>query len=175
MKPFVGSYSQWKSRVSYIRNITVPWRRMVQRHQQSWYWYSHNSICSSLQVYLITMMDTSLLQWKINTSVLYISFVMVEIIYMLFLFIIIKSEVWIITQFRVRSWNNGMRCWSFYILMDVSLAIWHSTYIHAHVCIQTHTHTCCWSVKVTHISRSFYPRDPNCFSNDHSRTCLSIH
>ena len=45
-----------------------------------------------------------------------ISFVMIERIYMLCL-IIIKSEAWTITHcFRVRSWNNGMRCMSFYIL-----------------------------------------------------------
>ena len=40
-----------------------------------------------------------------------------ENIYILCLTIIIKSEVWTIKPlFRVRSWNNGMRCMSFYIL-----------------------------------------------------------
>ena len=43
-----------------------------------------------------------------------ISFVMIERIYILCLIIIIKSEIWTIV--RVRSWNNGMRCMSFYIL-----------------------------------------------------------
>ena len=39
-------------------------------------------------------------------------------IYILCLIIIIKSEVWTITHFfRVRSWNNGVRCMSFYILI----------------------------------------------------------
>ena len=36
--------------------------------------------------------------------------------YTLCLIIIIKSEVWTNPLFRVRSWNNGMRCMSFYIL-----------------------------------------------------------
>ena len=47
-----------------------------------------------------------------------ISFVMIERIYMLCLIIIIKSEVWTnyYPLFRVRSWNNGVRCMSFYIL-----------------------------------------------------------
>ena len=43
-----------------------------------------------------------------------ISFVMIERIYILcLLIIIIKSEVWTFTHC---SWNNGMRCMSFYIL-----------------------------------------------------------
>ena len=51
-----------------------------------------------------------------------ISFVMIERIYILCLIIIIKSEVWTITQlFRVRSWNNGMRCMSFYILINTPI------------------------------------------------------
>ena len=33
--------------------------------------------------------------------------------------------------FRVRSWNNGMRCMSFYILVqDISIDIWFLSYIH---------------------------------------------
>ena len=44
--------------------------------------------------------------------------------YILFcLIIIIKSEVWT-TLFRARSWNNGMRCMSLYIL----------THTYVHVC-----------------------------------------
>ena len=46
-----------------------------------------------------------------------ISFMMIQRIYMLCLISIITSEVWTITHFRVRSWNNGMHCMSFYILM----------------------------------------------------------
>ena len=47
-----------------------------------------------------------------------ISLVMIERIYILCLIIIIKSEVWTYNSlFRVRSWNNGVRCMSSYILM----------------------------------------------------------
>ena len=47
--------------------------------------------------------------------------VMIERIYILCLIIIIKSEVWIITHcFRVRSWNNGVRCMSFCILTIIN-------------------------------------------------------
>ena len=37
------------------------------------------------------------------------------------LIIIIKSEVWTTILFRVRSWNNGMRCMSIYTLIRMKM------------------------------------------------------
>ena len=37
------------------------------------------------------------------------------------LIIIINSEVWLIPLYRVRSWNNGMRCMLYYVLRKIQL------------------------------------------------------
>ena len=57
---------------------------------------------------------------------LYVFSLPIYIIYMLCLIIIIKSEAWnYYPLLRVRSWNNGFRCMSFYIL-TISLKLrWH--------------------------------------------------
>ena len=67
-----------------------------------------------------------------------ISFVMIERIYMLCLIIIIKSdELWSVNYyplFRIRSWNNGMRCISLYILNKRNISYGCAGFHQIHVC-----------------------------------------
>ena len=43
--------------------------------------------------------------------------------------------------FRVRSWNNGMRCVSLYILMPLIANIWYVSMLRTHSCTHTPKHT----------------------------------
>ena len=72
---------------------------------------------SSVWVSLSIFSQLSIIQYVgLCVLSLPISFVVIERIYILCLIVIMKSEVWTIPLFRVRSWNNGVRCMSFYIL-----------------------------------------------------------
>ena len=79
--------------------------KMPVRHSLSSVWVSIFSLLSIIQYVGLCVFS------------LPISFVLIERIYIRCLIIIIKSKVWTTYPlFRVRSWNNGMRCMSFYIL-----------------------------------------------------------
>ena len=81
-------------------------------------------ILSSVWVRLSIFSPLSIIQYVgLYVYSLPISLVMIERIHKLFLIIIIKSEVWTITQFfRVRSWNNGVRCMSFQYSYGIDLS-----------------------------------------------------
>ena len=78
-------------------------------------------ILSSVWVRVSIFSSLSIIQYVgLYDFSLPISLAMIERIYIPFLIIIIKSEVWTIFYplFRIRSWNNGVRCMSFYILSN---------------------------------------------------------
>ena len=87
-----------------------------------------------------------------------ISFVMIERIHILCLIIIIKSEVWTITNcLGLDSWSNGMRCMYFYILMGAVNASWNKVelwhlwswrYEHQNMLIRHNMHLI-WSLHTT--------------------------
>ena len=86
------------------------------------YWTSKilvTYILSSVCIRLSQFSQISFMQYmRLHVFSLPISLMITVKICVLYLVIIIKSEVWPICHcFRVRSWNNGMRCMSFYILM----------------------------------------------------------
>ena len=76
-------------------------------------------ILSSVWLRLSIFSPLSIIQYVgLYVFSLPISLVMIEIIYILCLIIISKSEVWTITHcYGVRSWNNGVRCMFIYILI----------------------------------------------------------
>ena len=102
----------------YIISLSSLWK-FIWRHWT--YKMPFRYILSSVWVRLSIFSPLSIIQYVgLYVFSLPISLVMVERIYILCLIIIIKSEVWTITHyFRVRSWYNGVRCMSFYILMYI--------------------------------------------------------
>ena len=94
------------------------WCKLIWRHWT--YKMPVRYILSSVWVRLSIFSLLSIIQYVgLYVFRLPISLVMIEIIYILCLIIIIKSEVWTIYYplFRVRSLSNGVRSMSFYILI----------------------------------------------------------
>ena len=75
-----------------------------------------SSVCLRLsqfsQLFFRQYMGLCVFSWPIYLM-------MIMRICVLCLIIIIKLEVWPIAVFRFRSWNNGMRCMSVYIVIDL--------------------------------------------------------
>ena len=74
-------------------------------------------------------------------------FVMIVRIGVLYLIIIIKSEVWNIYLFRARSWNNAMHCMSFYVL----ILFWSESYFFTFRWASSNSWTTRWNDGSTHL------------------------